>query len=259
MKRSPHPGALRVQAVSAPAAFTLVELLVVLAVTALLAALLLPVLGSGKGAAQRLQCVSNLHQLGLAAQMYWDDHDGRAFAFRGGATNGGDLYWFGWLQRGREGQRAFDPAPGALAPYLQGRGVELCPSFNYSFRQFKLKASGASYGYGYNLHLSAPVGQPPVSLGKVTQPSEVILFADSAQVNTFQPPASPTHPMLEEFYYVNATEATAHFRHRQKLNAVFCDGHVGAEAPLAGSIETFLPSQWVARLRPEALRLNAPE
>lgn len=237
----------------------MVELLVVMAVVAILAALLLPALGLGKGAAQRLQCMSNLRQLGLAAQMYWEDHDGRAFAFRGPATNGGDLYWFGWLQRGSEGQRAFDPAPGALYPYLQGRGVDLCPSLNYSLRPFKLKASGAAFGYGYNLHLSAPAGQPLVSLGKVTQPSEIILFADSAQVNTFQPPASPTHPMLEEFYYVNATEATAHFRHRQRLNALFCDGHVAAETPLAGSIDSLLPSQWVGRLRSEAVRLPASE
>ena len=249
----------RGRGLSARGGFTLVELLVVAAVVAILAALLLPALGLGKGAAQRLQCVSNLRQLGLAAQMYWEDHEGRAFAFRGAATNGGDLFWFGWLQRGSEGQRAFDPTLGALYPYLQGRGVTLCPSLNYSLRQFKLKAAGAAYGYGYNLHLSAPAGQPSVSLGKAAQPSELILFADSAQVNTFQPPASPSHPMLEEFYYVNATEATAHFRHRQKLNGLFCDGHVSTETPLAGSIDSALPSQWVGRLRPEALRLRSSE
>ncbi|HRZ58796.1 MAG TPA: type II secretion system protein, partial [Candidatus Paceibacterota bacterium] len=112
--------------------FTLIELLVVLGVVGILAALLLPAISRSRAAAQRLACVNNLHQLSLAAQMYWDDHDGSTFRYRGVATNGGDLYWFGWLGRGAEGERDFDPATGALFPYLGGRGVETCPSLNYA-------------------------------------------------------------------------------------------------------------------------------
>jgi prepilin-type processing-associated H-X9-DG protein/prepilin-type N-terminal cleavage/methylation domain-containing protein len=236
-------------------AFTLVELLVVIAVIALLAALVMPALVRGKTSARRVQCVSHLRQLGLAAQMYWDDHTGQAFRYRGAATNGGDLFWFGWLERGSEGARAFDVTQGALYPYLQGRGVEVCPSLAYISPQFKLKATGAAYGYGYNLHLSAPASQPPVNMARVPQTADLILFADAAQVNTFQPPASPAHPMLEEFYYVNENEATAHFRHQRMANAVFCDGHVAGEKPLPGSIDARLPAEFVGRLRPESLRL----
>jgi prepilin-type processing-associated H-X9-DG protein len=231
----------------------LVEVLVVLGVIGLLAALLIPALTLGKASAQRVKCVSNLRQLGWAAQMYWDDNGGNAFRYRGPATNGGDIYWFGWLQRGREGQRAFDPAAGALYPYLGGRGVEVCPALNYTMESFKLKARGAAYGYGYNLQLSAPLGQPPLNVGRVARPSELTLLADAAQVNTFQPPASVTRPMLEEFYYVNTNEPTAHFRHRRLGNVVFCDGHVGGEKPVAGSLDARLPQQVVGCLRPEIL------
>jgi prepilin-type processing-associated H-X9-DG protein len=60
--------------------------------------------------------------------------------------------------------------------------------------------------------------------------------------------------MLEEFYYVNDSERTAHFRHGQKAAAAFCDGHVGLAGFVAGSIDDRMPNQWVGRLPGELLR-----
>jgi prepilin-type processing-associated H-X9-DG protein/prepilin-type N-terminal cleavage/methylation domain-containing protein len=237
------------------AGFTLIELLVVIGTLAILAALLLPALSRGREAARSTQCVDNLRQLGLATQLYWDDHEGRAYPYLYGATNGGRRYWFGWLQAGAEGDRDFDPGWGALYPYLQGRGVETCPSLDYRNALYKSKAAGAAYGYGYNLHL----GGHALNVDQIPCPTDIILFSDAAQVNDFLAPASPEHPMLEEFYYVDADDGTgypnAHFRHRQKANALFCDGHVDREHHVPGSLDPRLPSQSVGRLRPAALRL----
>jgi prepilin-type processing-associated H-X9-DG protein len=232
-------------------------MLLVVAIMAILAALFFPVLARGKSSAQRIKCVSNMRQLCFATQLYWDDNQGECFRYGGTPSEGGQLYWFGWMGPGPEGQRSFDAAQGLLYAYLKGRRVELCPTLNNLLPQMKLKATGATYGYGYNLFLSAPPSKPPNNITRVLHPSDIACFADAAQINTWQSPASPENPMLEEWYYIdnNPTQPNGHFRHAQKANVAFCDGHIGVESCLPGSIDQRMPGQRVGLLRSEILIL----
>ena len=226
----------------------------------------MPALSKARLSAQRADCVSNLRQLGIATELYWDENSGNCFQWIYSATNGGTIYWFGWLQSDStaEGQRAFDLSQGVLFPYLGGSDVRLCPALYATPAQFKLKGDSVIFSYGYNKSLSPAANNlPPVNVNKVKRPSGTALFADAAQVNDFQDPASPGNPLVEEWYYLDVDTNFAsgnyypngHFRHSQRANVAFCDGHVDLEKPVAGSIDQRLPNQFIGQLRPEILTL----
>src|SRR5947209_1203126 len=62
-------------------AFTLVELLIVIGIIALLAALLLPALSAAKETGRRVRCQSNLRQIGFGMSMYVHDYGAYPFLF----------------------------------------------------------------------------------------------------------------------------------------------------------------------------------
>ena len=124
--------------------------------------------------------------------------------------------------------------------------------------RFKPKATTAAGGYGYNLSFSAPTEIPPVKVTTVARPADVVVFGDSAQINTFQAPASPQNPLVEPFFYLSTNEPTAHFRHGGLASGVCMDGHVTRLHPAPGTLDARMPGARIGRLPPERLRLNAP-
>jgi prepilin-type N-terminal cleavage/methylation domain-containing protein/prepilin-type processing-associated H-X9-DG protein len=88
----------RAGAVSAGSAFTLIELLVVIAIIAILAALLLPALATAKAKALRIQCTSQMKQIGVGFNLFVDEHEDR-YPPAGYGTDFGQLSWDSWIHR----------------------------------------------------------------------------------------------------------------------------------------------------------------
>lgn len=217
--------------------FTLIELLVVVAIIGIFSALLVPVAARALAAGRRGACCSNLRQMQMAYQLYLDDHNGRFFRYREDRPDGRTLWYWGLGDSGAEGMRTLDKSQAKLAPYFaQVGGVEICPALPYGAAYFKQKFEIASYGYGINSYLLADFPSCMIAgvanAAGIARPCDTITWADAIQINTWQAPASPERPMLEEWYYLDAKAPPKfHFRHGRHANAVFADGSVRSFAP----------------------------
>ena len=110
-------------------AFTLIELIVVIAALSVLAACLLPVFSRVREKARQTQCLSNLRQIGLATFEYAQDSDDH-YPYGGDPSdlNTGD-YWKGstyWpaLQQMRDHNQTL---PNVMAGYVKDRNLWRCP------------------------------------------------------------------------------------------------------------------------------------
>ncbi len=201
----------------AGAAFTLLELLVVVALVGVLAGTLLAVLARVQADARSVQCVSNLRQWGVALNLYANDNGG-AYPKRGQgiqpiqSLNVPQLdapdVWLNALPPYVGQPGLVDAVNAGHAPQPGDPSIFVCPAA-------KPSTSGPYFlPYAMNMYLSPTIRPTPHNRVQIPNPSQLAFLADGPVAWSSTVPSS-------QAYSVQA-------RHSGRANVCFVDGHVSS-------------------------------
>ena len=240
-------------------AFTLVELLVVVAVVTVLSAVAVPAVRAAFKSSSLAVSANNIRQLAAGGAAYLGDNNYRFWPYLT-RTAAGDVYWFGLEateHRGTpEGERIIDMEAGPWGGYMP-RTMAPDPSFGFTGKPFKPKYKFGYIGVGYNVHLAGekngraswltvPKGPQPLRYWDLKDPGQTVVFATSAQVYPFQEEA-----VIEEFYGIDQKEVTVHFRHNGQAMVAFANGSAGFLPMDPSTRDSKAPEANVGRFAPK--------
>jgi prepilin-type processing-associated H-X9-DG protein/prepilin-type N-terminal cleavage/methylation domain-containing protein len=210
-------------------AFSLIELLITLAIICVITALMLPGLRSARENARRIQCASNMHQLGIAFRLYQEDHGGRYpdpwvdgnqhwQAFLGTPSLKGNYLPNGWV---------------AWNPVLWGTRIIskfLCPTIVREYADvldwgYCLNVTRTEISYGAN---DWPWYLPQlmnVDLNALYQkPARQAVLTDGNGASWAGPDGSVNWDATKTYW--NGTHWWVRPIHGEKVNVLFMDAHV---------------------------------
>lgn len=191
--------------------FTLIELLVVIAIIALLLAVIMPALAKAKSYAEEILCKSNLHQYGIATELYANENDG--FMPDPWASLYSKMMFLDETQRfcrwhnplydlEAYADKKDDPGPAGKAyagpywPYLAVTKANVCPTFSKlatKYGETHMTGNGgasassciggpfeAQFSYSMNalFHRTLNGAVVPVRKSQVVSPSQTFMWAE---------------------------------------------------------------------------------
>lgn len=215
-------------------AFTLVELLTVLAITGILAGILIPVVGKVRETARNTACLTNLRNIHGWLTLYATEHKGRHPAPMGPNLdtpgNAGNVSWWAVLQT------YFTP------PYLMPAVGEKNPALNPWYCE--AAEEGGRYPNGvrrvYAMNAQGGTPQEYFMPGQNAKWAQTLIVADGA-------PWNPGDQDSSAYFRASGNGPSSLLldpRHRGKINGVFLDGHVRSFPFETATVET-----WIRNLR----------
>jgi prepilin-type processing-associated H-X9-DG protein/prepilin-type N-terminal cleavage/methylation domain-containing protein len=236
-------------------AFTLLELLVVMAIIGVLMALLLPALTRSLQRAREIQCVNNVRQLGLGLQEFvGDNHKYPLFVDAKFSPNGVPYDFNTWIETlgnqfgyNHHTKTNFWNRDVWLCPGVKAMGILKSGFSSYGYNAFGIGADtnslglGGTFGFTHTVsypgavaHAAIPIVKPPISDSLVVSPSEMMAIGDGFHGNGNQIFSGQSLLWRHNSFTGFFTTATAYARHQGKANVAFCDGHV--ESPTLPSL-----------------------
>ncbi len=209
--------------------FTLVEMLVVLAILSVLAAILFAAFSGVRERGRQTVCAANLKQIGLAFSLYADDNAQILPPVMAEDAHRTMIFW-----------------PQVVLPYLKTRASFVCPTDFYHPSQLP----DQQLSYGYNQYIGGGLGSlfidprrddlAPRTQAQIVRPSATLLAADSGTTATEGLPSSrwpvldpPPFQIGDAFTHIGNNPVTAmlpapYARHQGRVEILWADGHVSA-------------------------------
>ncbi len=244
-------------------AFTLIELLTVIAIIGILAAILIPTVGLVRKKAQATDCLSRLRQMGTAIHLYSEDNKGMAPPWRGALTdpniNGSQgVLWTQALIRYMSIKAGDSQGSPVLPDMPVGTDYSKIPHYFYMCPGSLIPVKGRSWG-NYAVHpviMRANAAGPFYKLNRVVRPTQVVLIADGTQndqgddafFSLYGSSSDGSHGYFNKTYVPGTTGdytteidrqnpgrdvaggvGWLRYRHNNNVNCLFVDGHVGAK------------------------------
>jgi len=221
-------------------AFTLLEILVVVAIIAILAAILFPVFSRARENARKASCISNLHQIGLGIAMYRGDYDGinpryrscpdnadsTCYSLAPTVSSGPNEIWWAPFDNTQPSEPALPDSAyssrvkaGFLMPYVKNLQIFHCPSY---------PQGQVGYAMGY-----ADIGPMGKNEAEVTNPGALQVWDHAHTPGCAD--TGPTHTLGSSWIPVPVASDTTHdhypLRHSGGFVGLRVDGAVKFRKP----------------------------